>query len=77
METRSTVQSSKQPVRNLDDPGFEDMEMWVKKIASTSKKVEVTLELEAEDLDDERMAQVKGLLSVQQNPVSVSIHPAE
>lgn len=53
--------------------GIEDMDMWIKKVASTSKKVEVTLEVETEEIDDLRLKQIKSLLSLQQEPVSVSI----
>lgn len=74
MEAKSSVKAGEanRPIQSE----VEDLEMWVKKVASTSKTVEVTLQKETEDLDEEGLAQVKSLLSMHQSPVSVSIYPA-
>ncbi len=75
--TKSVVMESKMDGGRGHGPaslgGVEDMEMWVKKVASTNKKVEVTLEVETEEIDDLQLKQIKSLLSLQQDPVSVSI----
>lgn len=74
MEARSTVQKSAGPGGGPSEwAEVQDLEMWVKKVASTSKKIEVTLELETEDLGEDSLAQVKSLLSMHQTPVTVFI----